>query len=86
MFAAGGTRSLVIDVPSARPGPVSRLTRCERDVAELLGCGHSNRGIAQRLFVSERTVDNHVHHILNKLGFDSRVQIATWLARNEHLN
>ncbi len=86
VFAAGGTRSLVIDVPSARPGPVSRLTRRERDVAELLGCGHSNRGIAQRLFVSERTVDNHVHHILNKLGFDSRVQIATWLARNEHLN
>jgi len=26
-------------------------------------------------------VDNHVHHILAKLGFDSRVQIATWLAR-----
>jgi DNA-binding NarL/FixJ family response regulator len=53
-------------------------------VASLLAGGLSNREIAGRLYVSERTVDNHVHHILNKLGFDSRVQVATWLARNEN--
>jgi pimeloyl-ACP methyl ester carboxylesterase/DNA-binding CsgD family transcriptional regulator len=81
VFTAGAARSLLIDEPRPHPGPDTRLTRRERDVAELLACGHSNRGIAERLFVSERTVDNHVHHILNKLGFDSRVQIATWLAR-----
>jgi pimeloyl-ACP methyl ester carboxylesterase/DNA-binding CsgD family transcriptional regulator len=81
LFAAGATRSSAIDEPQLRPGPADSLTRRERDVAELLACGHSNRGIAKRLFVSERTVDNHVHHILSKLGFDSRVQIATWLAR-----
>ena len=51
------------------------------EVAQLLALGLSNREIAERLYLSERTVDNHVHHILNKLGFDSRVQIATWLAR-----
>jgi non-specific serine/threonine protein kinase len=39
----------------------------------------SNREIAERLFLSERTVDNHVSHILAKLGFDSRVQVATWV-------
>ena len=46
----------------------------------------SNREIAKRLYLSVRTVDNHVQHILGKLGFDSRVQVATWLARNEHVS
>jgi pimeloyl-ACP methyl ester carboxylesterase/DNA-binding CsgD family transcriptional regulator len=81
LFATGRALTPPVDEPRLRPGPATRLTRRERDVAELLACGHSNRGIAERLFVSERTVDNHVHHILNKLGFDSRVQVATWLAR-----
>jgi len=62
------------------------LSKREREVATLLAGGLSNREIATRLYLSERTVDNHVHHILDKLGFDSRVQVATWLARNEHKN
>ena len=57
------------------------LSRREKEVAQLLAHGLSNREIAERLYLSERTVDNHVHHILDKLGFDSRVQIATWVAR-----
>ena len=60
------------------------LSRREREVAQLVAGGLSNREIAQRLYLSERTVDNHLHHILDKLGFDSRVQVATWMARNEH--
>jgi DNA-binding NarL/FixJ family response regulator len=63
-----------------------KLSPRERDVAQLLARGLSNKEIAGRLYVSERTIDNHVHHILDKLGFVSRVQVATWLARNEHLN
>lgn len=43
-----------------------------------LAQGLSNRAIAQRLFISERTADTHVQHILNKLGFNSRTQIAAW--------
>ena len=70
--------------PPAAAQPAVALSPREREVAQLLAGGLSNREIAGRLFVSERTVDNHVHHILDKLGFDSRVQVATWLARNEH--
>jgi len=55
------------------------LSRREREVAQLVARGLSNREIADRLYLSERTIDNHVHHILDKLGFDSRVQVATWL-------
>jgi non-specific serine/threonine protein kinase len=56
----------------------SPLTTRERDVAALVAHGLSNRAIGQRLFIGERTVETHVGNILNKLGCDSRAQIATW--------
>ena len=40
--------------------------------------GLTNRQIAEELFVSERTAENHVQHILAKLGLSNRTQIATW--------
>jgi len=64
-------------------GAKAKLSPRESEVAQLVARGLSNREIAARLFLSERTVDNHVRHILDKLGFDSRVQVATWLARNQ---
>jgi DNA-binding CsgD family transcriptional regulator/sugar lactone lactonase YvrE len=55
------------------------LTRREREVAILVGQGLTNREIAARLFISERTAESHVEQIRGKLGFHSRVQIATWV-------
>jgi non-specific serine/threonine protein kinase len=52
------------------------LTAREREVAALVAEGLTNRDIAGRLVVSKRTVDAHVEHILAKLGFGSRVQVA----------
>jgi DNA-binding CsgD family transcriptional regulator len=57
-------------------GPV--LSRRESEVASLVGEGLTNRQIAQRLVISERTAESHVQHILTKLGFSSRSQIAVW--------
>jgi DNA-binding NarL/FixJ family response regulator len=56
------------------------LGKRETDVARLVAEGMSNRQIGIRLFISERTVDSHVRSILNKLGFNSRAQIAGWMA------
>ena len=56
-------------------------TRREREIAELAGRGLTNRQIADLLHVAERTAGNHVQHILTKLGFHSRSQIAAWAAR-----
>jgi predicted ATPase/DNA-binding CsgD family transcriptional regulator len=62
------------------PAPASSawdvLTAREREVAALVAQGLTNRDIAGRLVVSKRTVDAHVEHILAKLGFASRVQVA----------
>jgi DNA-binding CsgD family transcriptional regulator len=55
------------------------LTEREREIAGLVARGLSNRVIAERLSVSEPTVATHVSHILAKLGFSSRTQVATWV-------
>jgi non-specific serine/threonine protein kinase len=54
------------------------LSKRERETAILVAQGISNRKIAQVMTIGEKTVETYVTRILNKLGFDSRVQIATW--------
>jgi non-specific serine/threonine protein kinase len=54
------------------------LTARERQVATLIATGKSNQAIADELVVTIRTVEAHVTHILRKLGFDSRTQVAGW--------
>jgi DNA-binding CsgD family transcriptional regulator len=56
------------------------LSAREDEVARLVADGLTNRQIAERLFISERTAQNHVQHVLTKLGFTSRAQIAGWVA------
>lgn len=58
------------------------LGKRQAQVARLVAEGLSNKQIGARLFISERTVDSHVRSILNKLGFNSRAQIAGWMAAN----
>jgi non-specific serine/threonine protein kinase len=57
------------------------LTAREREIASLMADGLSNHDIAQRLVITEGTVEVHVKHILGKLGFRSRAQVAGWVAR-----
>jgi DNA-binding NarL/FixJ family response regulator len=55
---------------SRKPGRLDALNERERDVLQLMAEGRSNLGIAQRLFLSPRTVEAHVTSIFNKLGLD----------------
>ncbi|MEJ3747754.1 LuxR C-terminal-related transcriptional regulator [Actinomycetes bacterium KLBMP 9797] len=67
-------------VPADRQ-PATVLTQRERQISDMVAAGLSNKQIAARLVISQRTAESHVQHILTKLGFTSRAQIATWVAR-----
>jgi non-specific serine/threonine protein kinase len=56
------------------------LSQREREVAELIGDGLSNKEIAGRLAISRRTAESHVANILGKRGLYSRVQLAVQIA------
>jgi DNA-binding NarL/FixJ family response regulator len=58
--------------------PFAPLTRREADVAVLIR-DSTNKEIAERLVLSERTIDNHVQNIMNKLNLHHRAQIASWV-------
>jgi DNA-binding NarL/FixJ family response regulator len=66
--------------PAGREAGSSPLTRREREIAELVAEGRSNKEIARRLVIAQRTAESHVENILVKLGFTSRAQIAAWAA------
>jgi DNA-binding CsgD family transcriptional regulator len=57
-----------------------RLTRREREIAQLIGLGYTNRAIGRELSIADRTVGTHVQNMLNKLGANNRAQIAAWSA------
>jgi non-specific serine/threonine protein kinase len=68
--------------PSTVPQP--KLTRREREVCELIAAGLSNKEIAEKLVIAQRTAEGHVENVLVKLGFNSRAQVAAWLAKQQN--
>src|SRR6266550_1887342 len=72
-YALGGSAQAAS--AAAEAGPLSRR---EREVAAMVAGGLTNREIAQRLFIAERTAEGHVERIRNKLGVRSRTEVATW--------
>ena len=81
------------DIPRLPPPPrrsakhaFGGLTEREREVTGLIAQHKSNRAIADRLVLSERTVEKHVENILSKLGFVSREQVIAWAAEHGLIN
>ncbi|GAA5162419.1 response regulator transcription factor [Pseudonocardia eucalypti] len=58
------------------PGPLAGLTERERDLLVLIGEGLTNRQIAERMYLAEKTVKNYVSRLLSKLGMERRTQVA----------
>jgi DNA-binding NarL/FixJ family response regulator len=78
--AAALLRSLGARTASAR-GTGEIMTRREAEILDLLGHGLSNPEIADRLYISRKTVEHHVGNILAKLGLRSRAEAAAYAAR-----
>jgi DNA-binding NarL/FixJ family response regulator len=64
--------------------PTENLTPSELKVLDLIGDGLSNREIAERLGVAEKTVKNHITSLLAKMGLQRRTQVAAWVAARRH--
>ena len=65
--------------PPVKSVPDTVLSRRQLEIARLIADDLTNRQIADRLFLSERTVETHITNILNKLGLSSRVQLSRWI-------
>ena len=59
------------------------LTGREVEIARLVAEGLTNRQIAARLYLSVRTVEGHVEHLRNKLGFATRARVAAWVSEKQ---
>ena len=78
-------RRLGVRLPGVQTDGYGPLSPREMEVAGLVAEGLSNPAIARRLYLSRPTVASHVAHILAKLGFSSRAQIAAWVAQRRAL-
>jgi predicted ATPase/DNA-binding CsgD family transcriptional regulator len=81
--AKGDAAAVETALGGAGEGPadtdVKPLTRREKEIAVLVADGLGNREIAERLFLSRRTVESHIEHIFTKLHLSSRTQLAGWV-------
>ena len=78
-----GTVPGTVQAPSVTAEDAFELSEREMEVARLVADGLSNPAIASALFISVATVKSHVSHILSKLGLDSRVRLASWVAGHD---
>jgi DNA-binding CsgD family transcriptional regulator len=76
LTARGTRRQVRLGDGETRP-----LTAREREVAELIALGLTDRQIAERLVITEGTAGVHVTHMMNKLGLHTRIEIASWVVQ-----
>jgi DNA-binding NarL/FixJ family response regulator len=74
--------------PSLAPPPPSRdrdrspLSQREREIVSLVAQGFKNKEMAEKMFISEQTVKNHLHNIFDKLGVSDRLELALYAIHN----
>lgn len=71
-------REILSDEQTIKPPEDLGLTQRELEIVSYIACGQSNKDIARKLFISEKTVKNHVSSILKKMELDDRTQVAVY--------
>lgn len=71
-------REILSDEQTIKPPEDLGLTQREMEIVSYIACGQSNKDIARKLYISEKTVKNHVSSILKKMELDDRTQVAVY--------
>ncbi len=82
MTAVSGDVPIKEPSPAALPAELLELTERERDVLDLIARGLTNREIAEKMVISEKTVKTHVSNLLDKLGLEDRTRAAIWALKH----
>src|ERR1700722_3605476 len=81
-FVANDEPSLPPPVNSVRERERSPLSQREREIVALVAQGFKNKEMAEKMFISEQTVKNHLHNIFDKLGVSDRLELALYAIHN----
>ena len=82
-FATGGEETPAGVAPSSsRERERSLLSQREREIVALVAQGFKNKEMAEKMFISEQTVKNHLHNIFDKLGVSDRLELALYAIHN----
>ena len=82
-FAAPGSEgSAPATTSSGKPRERSPLSTREREIVALVAQGYKNKEMAEKMFISEQTVKNHLHNIFDKLGVSDRLELALYAIHN----
>jgi DNA-binding NarL/FixJ family response regulator len=68
--------------PQSRERERSPLSQREREIVALVAQGFKNKEMAEKMFISEQTVKNHLHNIFDKLGVSDRLELALYAIHN----
>jgi DNA-binding NarL/FixJ family response regulator len=82
MRAVSGEVQLKEAKPASIPKEIQELTEREREVLQLIAGGLTNREIAEKMVISEKTVKTHVSNLLDKLGLEDRTRAAIWALKH----
>ena len=77
-FATGNDDSIQPPSGNGRPRERSPLSQREREIVALVAQGFKNKEMAEKMFISEQTVKNHLHNIFDKLGVSDRLELALY--------
>jgi len=83
-FATGPDEAAPAGVPVSNPRERERslLSQREREIVALVAQGFKNKEMAEKMFISEQTVKNHLHNIFDKLGVSDRLELALYAIHN----
>jgi len=81
-FVANDEQPAAPAQPAPRDRERSPLSQREREIVALVAQGFKNKEMAEKMFISEQTVKNHLHNIFDKLGVSDRLELALYAIHN----